>query len=96
MNTIIDAPAWETPAAPLGSMAAELRQLVNVAGPLSAGTAVVLQMVQAAQLAEEAGKPPALTIDQRAKLLAMCHVAAQMLSDASMDACNALLGAPAH
>jgi hypothetical protein len=92
MNTVLNAPAWATAPATPGTAEASLRQLVNAAGPLAGGIATALTVVQRAQIAEDDGEPTPLDADQRAKLLAMCAVAAQLLEEVALDACNDLVG----
>lgn len=69
----------------------ELRQLVAVAGPLANGMAVALNLVQESQFAEAEGCNPPLSAIQRAHLVAMCSVAAQLLAECANDAGDALI-----
>jgi hypothetical protein len=91
MNTILNAPTWAEARAKTGTLAAELRQLVNAAGPLSTGMAVALAAVQASEQAEHEGETPTFDREQRGCLLSLCVVAAQMLGEAALDGCNALI-----
>ena len=91
MNTTLQSPAWaDVPVQP-GTAAASLRQLVNAAGPLAAGMAVALTLVQRAQMAEADGQPAPLDATECGQLVAMCAVAAQMLVEVAGDACNELV-----
>lgn len=91
MSTIIHAPAWANTTAPIGTLAGDLQQLINMVGPMTSGMAVALDAIQTAELAEQDGRPPAFDIEQRRSLLGLCAVSAHLLSDATMDACNALI-----
>jgi len=91
MNTVINAPMWANTNAQLGTLPGDLQQLINIAGPLASGMAVALRSVQLAQMAENDGERPALDDVERAHLIAMCAVSAQLLGDATLDACNALI-----
>ncbi len=62
-----------------------------MAGPLACGMAVALRAVQTAQLAADDGLQPALDSVERGHLIALCAVSAQLLGDATMEACNALI-----
>lgn len=93
MSTILHAPGWAHTGAKPGTLAGDLQQLINVAGPLSSGMAVALALIQAADQADQDGTRPSLTSAQRASLLGMCTVSAQLLADATSDACNALIAA---
>lgn len=91
MNAMLQSPAWaDVPVQP-GTAAASLRQLVNATGPLAAGMAVALTLVQRAERAETDGLPPPLDATQRGQLIAMCAVTAQMLGSVALDACNDLM-----
>ena len=91
MSTIVHAPSWANTSAQVGTLASDLQQLINAAGPLASGMAVALALVQAADLADQDGTQPSLTNAQRASLLGLCNVSAQLLADAASDACNALI-----
>jgi len=91
MTTVINAPAWANTPAPIGSLAGDLQQLINVAGPLASGMAVALRAVQQSHMAEQDGEQPALDVIDRGHLISLCAVSAQLLGDATMDACNALI-----
>lgn len=91
MNTVLQAPTWATTSTNPGTTEGALRQLVNAAGPLANGMAVALNLVQRAQAAEEHGQTPFLDPTQRAQLIAMCAVAAQMLGECANDACDTLI-----
>lgn len=91
MSTIIHAPGWAHTSARPGTLAGDLQQLINMVGPMTSGMAVALDAIQTADLAEQDGRAPAFDIDQRRSLLALCAVSAQLLGDATMDACNALI-----
>lgn len=91
MNTVINAPTWATTTARMGTLPGDLQQLINLAGPISSGIAVALRAVQVAQLAEADGERPALDEMERGHLIGLCAVSAQLLGDAAMDACNALI-----
>lgn len=90
MNTLVTAPAWNSLKASPESVAGALHQLVNIAGPLGGGMAVVLCAVQAAEMAEAEGTRASLDRDQRQCLMSMCVVSSQLLMDAAADACNRL------
>lgn len=91
MNTIIHSPTWATTSAQPGTLAGDLQQLINMAGPLACGMAVALRAVRRAQLAEDDGEPPLLDSVERGHLVDLCAVSAQLLGDATMEACNALI-----
>jgi hypothetical protein len=93
MNTVINAPMWAATRARRGTLADDLRQLVNIAGPLASGMAVALEVIQTADVAEESGLAPVLNSDQRSCLLSLCLVSAQLLTEAAGDACNSLIQA---
>jgi hypothetical protein len=89
--TIIHAPDWADTNAQPGTLAGDLQQLINLAGPMASGMAVALATIQAAEQAEHDGATPALDSAQRRSLLGLCAVSAQLLSDAASDACDALI-----
>lgn len=91
MNAMLQSPAWADMPVQPGTVAASLRQLVNAAGPLAAGMAVALTLVQRAQMAQDQGLPAPLDATQRGQLIAMCAVTAQMLGDAALQACEDLM-----
>lgn len=91
MSTTLHAPSWAHTSAQPGTLAGDLQQLINLAGPMASGMSVALALVLAADQAVEDGTPPALTTAQRASLLGLCAVSAQLLTDATTDACNALM-----
>lgn len=91
MNTPLQSPAWADVPVQAGTAAASLRQLVNATGPLAAGMAVALTLVQRAQMAEADGRPAPLDATERAQLIAMCAVTAQMLVDVAQDSANDLM-----
>lgn len=95
MNTIIHSPTWATTSAQPGTLAGDLQQLINMAGPLACGMAVALRAVRRAQLAEDDGEPPLLDSVERGHLVDLCAVSAQLLGDATMEACNALIASQA-
>jgi len=91
MNTVIHAPAWANPSAhPLGTPPSALAQLVNITGPLASGMAAALEAVQAAEVAEDAGRLPVLTSQQRSHVVGLCLVVCQVMAEAAQDACEAL------
>lgn len=96
MNTNIEAPDWSHSQAPQSPAAVALRQLVNSAGPISAGMAVALTLVRRAQQTEEDGIEAPLNATQRGQLIAFCAVAAQMLHEVAMDASCTLVELPRH
>lgn len=91
MNTVLQSPAWADASVEPGTAAASLRQLVNAAGPLANGMAVALTLVQRAELAEADGKPAPLDATERAQLIAMCAVTAQMLAEVAQDSADDLV-----
>lgn len=93
MNTLIDCPTWADMETQQGTVAAALQQLVNAAGPVSGGIAVALNMILRAQQADDAGDEAPLNPFERAQLLTLCAVSAQMLNEVAADACNDLVSA---
>lgn len=91
MNTVLESPAWAVDPVPLGTPSAALRQLVNAAGPVACGMAVVLNLVQREQITEDDGGTPSLDARQRGQLIAFCALAAQLLGEVASDACNELV-----
>lgn len=91
VKNIIESPTWVGKPSSQGIASGELRQLVAVAGPLASGMAVALNLVQESQFAEAEGCVPSLSANQRAHLLAMCSVAAQLLAECANDAGDALV-----
>ena len=91
MNTIIHSPTWATTSAQPGSLAGDLQQLINMAGPLACGMAVALRAVRRAQLAEDDGETPFIDDVERGHLVDLCAVSAQLLGAAATDACNTLI-----
>jgi hypothetical protein len=90
MITVINAPAWaEQPLSP-GTIPGALRQLINVTGPLASGMAAALEVVQASELAEQAGHKPVMSAEKRSQVVGLCLVATQLLAEAASDACEAL------
>lgn len=96
MNTHIEAPDWSHSRAPQSPAAAALHQLVNAAGPISAGLAVALTLVRRAQQTEDDGIEAPLDATQRGQLIAFCAVAAQMLHEVAMDASGTLVEVSRH
>ena len=91
MNTVLESPAWAVEPAMEGTPCAALRQLVNAAGPIACGVALVLNIVQREQIAEDEGVTPSLDALQRGQMIAFCALAAQMLGEVASDACNNLV-----
>lgn len=91
MNTLLQSPAWADASVEPGTAAASLRQLVNATGPLAAGMAVALTLVQRAELADADGRPAPLDATERGQLIAMCAVAAQMLAEVAQDSADDLV-----
>ena len=91
MNTVINSANWVDFPVKTGTVAADLRQLINITGPLVTGLAIVMEKVQISEALEDEGKAPFFTKEERRKAIGLCQVSLQLLAEASTQGCEALM-----